>query len=116
MVGSLGEVLAEYRYELKLFRASAERHDAEAQDGKLVQIKATQGTGGVGLRSEPEHLIVLQIKTDGSAEEVFNGPGALAWNNAGLMQNNGQCRIALSTLRKLMKQVSQEEQVPTVNH
>lgn len=59
MVGSLGEVLAEYRYKLKLFRASTERHDAETQDGRRVQIKATQGTGGVGLRSEPEHLIVL---------------------------------------------------------
>lgn len=115
MVGSLGEVLAQYRYDLDLFTASTERHDAQSRDGRLVQIKATQGTAGVGLRSEPEHLIVLRIKPDGSVEEVFNGPGSLAWDNAGAMQRNGQCRIALSTLRRLGTQISQEERVPEVN-
>ena len=36
IVGSLGEVLAEYRYDLELFTASAERHDAKTKDGRLV--------------------------------------------------------------------------------
>jgi hypothetical protein len=44
LVGSLGEVLAGYYYELELLPASTERHDARARDGRLVQIKATQGT------------------------------------------------------------------------
>ncbi len=115
VVGSLGEVLAEYRYDLELFTASAEWHDAKAKDGRLVQVKATQGTRGVALRSEPDHLIVLRIEADGAAEEVFNGPGSLAWSNAGQMQKNGQCFVALSTLRRLMTHLSDEARLPRVN-
>ena len=43
MVGSIGEVIAAEEYGLELFEASHPVHDARAQDGKLVQIKATQG-------------------------------------------------------------------------
>lgn len=114
MVGSLGEVLAAYRYGLKLLPASSERHDARAQGGELVQIKATQGER-IALGSEPEHLIVLRILPDGSVEEVFNGPGSLAWNEAGRMQKNGQCPISLSKLRGLMVQVPGKAKLPTVN-
>jgi hypothetical protein len=53
LVGSIGEVLAARLYDLELLPASAERHDAKAPDGRLVQIKATQ-TKSVGLRSEPD--------------------------------------------------------------
>lgn len=52
LVGSLGEVLAAYYYELGLLSASTERHDARARDGRMVQVKATQGKS-VALRSEP---------------------------------------------------------------
>ena len=85
LVGSLGEVLAAYRYGLELLPASAERHDARTSSGALVQIKATQGKR-VSLGGEPDHLIVLLITRDGRAEEAFNGPGPLAWNETGQMQ------------------------------
>ncbi len=57
LVGSLGEVLAAYHYDLELLPASTETHDAVARDGTMVQIKATQGRS-VGIRSEPQHLLV----------------------------------------------------------
>ena len=60
LVGSLGEVMAAHDYGLELLPASAERHDARTQDGRLVQIKATQGSR-VSLRSQPDHLIVLSV-------------------------------------------------------
>ena len=88
MVGSLGEVLAEYRYGLDFLPNSTEYHDARARNGRLVQVGATQGRK-IGLGSEPEHLVVLRLVPDGSTEAVFNGPGALAWHNAGPMQKNG---------------------------
>ncbi|MGH3088879.1 MAG: DUF6998 domain-containing protein [Rubrobacteraceae bacterium] len=115
IVGSLGEVLAEYRYDLELFTGSTECRDAKARDGRLVQIKAAQGTRGVALRSSPKHLIVLQIMRDGSAEEVFNGPGELAWSHAGRRQKNGQCSIGLAKLRNLMTRVPDDERLPLVN-
>ena len=53
MIGSIGEALAASYYNLELFTASEETHDAKAPDGRLVQIKATQ-INRVSLSSEPE--------------------------------------------------------------
>lgn len=113
LVGSIGEVLAAHRYGLELLPASAQGHDARSSDGKLVQIKATQ-TRSVGLRSEPEVLVVLQLNPDGSADEVFNGPGSLAWEHSGKLQSNGQRSIGVAKLRDLMKQVEPAQQLPAV--
>ena len=114
MVGSLGEVLAARRYGLNLLSASAERHDAMSQDGRLVQIKATQGTR-IALSSKPDHLIVLRIVRDGSIEPVFNGPGSLVWDNAGSVGKNGQRPVTLAKLRSLMTSVPETLQLAVVN-
>jgi hypothetical protein len=111
LVGSIGEVLAADRYGLELLGASAERHDATAPNGRLVQIKATQAKS-VGLRAEPDHLLVLKLNADGSAIEVYNGPGSPAWHQAGKVQKNGQRSISLSRLRALMEQVPASERLP----
>jgi hypothetical protein len=113
LVGSIGEVLAANAYGLELLPASAEGHDAKALDGTLVQIKATQ-VKSIALRSEPEHLLVLRILPNGGTEEVYNGPGALAWSNAGKMQKNGQRPISISKLIKLMEGVPKEKQLAAV--
>ena len=79
LVGSLGEVIAAHDYGLELLEASAETHDAR-KDGKLIQIKATQGKS-VAFYGKPDHLLVLKLRKDGSTEEAYNGPGTLTWNN-----------------------------------
>jgi len=88
------------RYGLTLLPSSAETHDAITIDGKKVQIKATQARG-VGLRSEPDYLIVIKTHPDGTFTEEYNGIGKLAWDHAGKMQKNGQRSISLSKLRHL---------------
>ena len=113
LVGSIGEVLAAHYYGLRLLTASAEAHDAEAADGRLVQIKATQRTR-VGLRSPPKHLLVLRILPGGRWREVYNGPGELAWENAGKMQKNGQRPVSVSKLAQLMENVSEEDRLQRV--
>jgi len=113
LVGSIGEVLASYRYTLTLLPASTEIHDAQSLDGRLVQIKATQGKS-VALRAEPEHLIVLQIQKDGCATEIFNGPGNLVWNACGQMQKNGQRPIGLTKLRQLMANVPANDRLSEI--
>lgn len=105
MVGSIGEVLAAYHYDLKLLPASAERHDAISKCGKYVQIKATQSRT-ISLRSKPDHLIVLRLLKDGSNEEIYNGPGAIAWAHSGKLQKNGQRSIGIAKLTQLMLDVS----------
>ena len=83
MIGSIGEALAASYYNLELFPASEETHDAKAPDGRLVQIKATQ-IDRVALSSEPEWLLVLKIHKDGTFQRSTTGPanwpGSIAGN------------------------------------
>lgn len=98
MVGSIGEVLAAEMYNLELLPAGTETHDAIDVTGRKWQIKLTSGSS-VALRSEPEWLLVMKLSKEGLVEEVFNGPGHVAWRAAGKMQKNGQCPISLQKLR-----------------
>ena len=113
LVGSIGEVIAASSYNLVLLPASAEGHDARAANGLLVQIKATQGTG-VALRSEPEHLIVLKILSDGTTQEIYNGPGKPAWNSCGAMQKNGQRPISVKRLQVIQEDVPPSQRLSEV--
>lgn len=100
LVGSIGEVIAAYMFDLDLLRGSNKGHDARTSSGRQVEIKLTQG-GGVALRHEPEHLLVLQRSKGAGVRIVFNGPGSLAWELAGKMQKNGQRPISLKRLGEL---------------
>ena len=111
LVGSLGEVMAADRYGLTLLPPSHEKYDAKATDGRLVQIKMTQGKA-VALRSEPNHLIVLKLDENGGIDEVYNGPGDIAWKAAGKRQSNGQHRISVAKLRSLMNELPAESMLP----
>lgn len=111
LIGSIGEVIAAFRYNLKLLPHSAKGHDALAPSGMLVEIKATQGKS-VALRDEPHHLIVLHLSKMGDASEIYNGPGSPVWVSAGGLQRNGQRSISITKLRKLMIQVPQKLRIP----
>lgn len=115
MVGSLGECLVADAYGLELKTASNKGYDAISPAGKEVEIKATQGKS-VSFRSQPQHAIIIKILRDGTFEEIFNGPGALVWEQfAGKdMPSNGQYQISLSKLKVLSEQVSEADKVPRV--
>ena len=95
---------------MELLPASAPVHDAVSQDGRLVQIKATQ-INRVSISSKPDYLLVLRIDNDGSFQEIFNGKGATVWNATGKMMKNGQRSISLFKLRSLMAQVPDEDKI-----
>ena len=113
LVGSIGEVVAAYMFDLALNPASTAGHDAIAPDGRRVEVKLTQG-GAIGLREEPEHLIVLQRPKDSALRVVYNGPGGPPWQRAGRMQRNGQRRIALTTLLRIAEIIGKHDQLPVV--
>lgn len=111
MVGSLAECFAENFYGLKLYACSHPGHDAHTDDCK-VEIKATQGKS-VSLRSCPEMLLVFQLLRGGSFEEIYNGPGAPVWAlvESKPRPSNGQYKVSLTQLRKLMQSVSPGQQL-----
>ena len=108
LVGSIGEVIVAEHYGLELLRNSTETHDAVSAEGKDRQIKATQ-INRIAISSEPDYLIVIKLFSDGSWEEIYNGPGKPVWDNAGKMQKNGQRPISLSKLRCLMNSVDKKD-------
>ena len=108
LVGSIGEVIVAEHYGLELLRNSTETHDAVSAEGKYIQIKATQ-INRIAISSEPDYLIVIKLFSDGTWEEVYNGPGKPVWDNAGKMQKNGQRPISLSKLRCLMNSVDRKD-------
>lgn len=113
LVGSIGEVVAAYMFDLDLNRASTLGHDALARDGRPVEIKLTQGQA-VAIRHEPGHLIVLQRPRGGPVRVVFNGPGEVAWNACGGMASNGQRPIRLSTLTALNATLDDSVRLPQI--
>ncbi len=113
LVGSIGEVIVAEHYGLSLLPNSTKTHDAISKDGKMVQIKATQ-VKGISISSEPDYVIVIKILSDGSWQEVYNGPGKPVWDNSGKMQKNGQRPISLSKLQKLMSSVDKKDMIDRV--
>ncbi|WP_191970182.1 DUF6998 domain-containing protein [Methylobacterium planeticum] len=105
LVGSIGEAVAAYAYGLELLPASVKQHDAQASNGRLVQIKLTQGQS-VALSYDCEHLLVLQLDQKRGFVEVYNGPGAPVWARIESKRGIGQQRqIRLSTLRSIAEAV-----------
>lgn len=112
MVGSIGECLVSYYYDVELFAPSNQGHDGKKGD-LSVEIKATQGKQ-FAVRSQPQHLIAIVIDENGGFEEVYNGPGSLVWDlvKDKKLPPNGQYSVSARQLKDLMKSVPVELQVP----
>lgn len=115
LVGDIGEVLAEEAYDIKLFEDQQKHHDAMASDGRLVQIKATmQKNLTFPVDHIPLYYIGIQVHSDGTFTEVFNGPGALAWES---VKNRKPTKtnlhsVSVSALIKLNKKVEPTDRIP----
>ena len=105
LVGSIGEVVAEYIYDLVLQPAGVPQIDAHTRDGRSVQIKLTGAKGkSFGFRwstrlktPHADLLIGLKLSEDGFSE-IYNGPFP-----KDLLENrpdtaNGQLAISTSRL------------------
>lgn len=113
MVGSLGECLVADAYALELRTASNKGYDAVTESGLEIEIKATQ-SNSVAFRCQPEHTIIIKIQPDGTFKEIYNGPGALVWEQfkGKRLPSNGQFQVSLTKLRKLNESVAQADRVP----
>jgi hypothetical protein len=106
LVGSIGEVVAEYIYDLQLEPCSTPQIDAYTKDDirRSVQIKLTGKTGGsFGVRWPssviPDVLLCMRMTVNGFVE-VYNGPFPLKMLDAKPKQKNGQIALTASVLSK----------------
>lgn len=109
LIGSIGEVLAAYYYAVDLYKASTEKHDGKA-DGREVQIKTTQ-RDVVLIGEEPDYLLVLYLKQDGSVYEVYNGPGHEPWEAGGKQDKRGYKHLRVKKLMDLDAEVDDANRI-----
>lgn len=85
LVGDIGEVLVAEQYGLTLYGDNTPVHDGfvTGDEIKKVQIKASFNNYfyfSKDLKNMPQYFIAVQLKEDGTFEEVFNGLGVLIYD------------------------------------
>lgn len=117
LVGSIGEVVAEYIYGVRLEPCSTPQVDAHTQDGRSVQIKLTGANGNsFGFRwsnRTPTKAAILLIAlklTEKGFEEIYNGPFPEDLLRGRRDTSNGQISISLAKLRELNPSLLHHEQ------
>lgn len=114
LVGNIVEVLTAQTYGITLYKQSEKTHDGEV-DGKKVQIKGTQGKEFIVIREEPEYLLVEYLdKETGTIQEVYNGPGAVAWQYRNYVPSMNHYTIRINKLLELNKIIADEERIISV--
>ena len=114
LVGDLGEILVENAYELELYEGLEKHHDGETPDGKKVQIKTTMKDSlTFPVDHIPCYYIGIKVHPDGTFTEIFNGPGAVAWET---VKNRAPTKtnlhsVSLSALEKANKNVSEQDRI-----
>jgi len=112
MVGSLGEVRAEELYDIRLLPPNTPEHDAEDREGRLIQIRTNQGDAAY-LKQAPDYLLAFKLLPTGDVEEIYNGPGAQAWDVALEVKAdaNGYHAIRHNKLRRLMGTIGSNDRI-----
>jgi hypothetical protein len=108
LVGSIGEVVAEYVYNLALEPCSTPHLDARTADGRhTVEIKLTGAKGksfnirwdGTASGEFPSLLVCMKLDADGFTE-IYNGPFPFDLLAEKKAQKNGQVSLPLNVLKR----------------
>ena len=115
LVGDIGEVLVEDMYDLELYSDVKKYHDGQCSDGRLVQIKATMKNSLTFPADHvPNYYLGVKIAPDGTFIEVFNGPGAIAWEAVKNRKppKTNLYSVPIATLKELQKLVAPTDRIP----
>ncbi|MBF04845.1 MAG: hypothetical protein CMP76_16305 [Flavobacterium sp.] len=87
LVGDVGEVLVAESYGLTLYGDNNHTHDGFVTGckDKQIQIKASFNKYFYftkDLERKPKYFIAIQLRQDGSFEEIYNGTGELVFNKS----------------------------------
>ena len=111
LIGNIVEVLTAQAYGITLYKQSEKTHDGEV-NGKKVQIKGTQGKESIVIREEPQYLLVEYLdKENGTIQEIYNGPGALAWQYRSYVPSMNFYTIRVNKLLELDATLRDEERI-----
>lgn len=104
LFGSIGEIYACEKYNLKLEKSSKKGFDATDINKNEIQIKVTQ-RNKIGMRHKPKKLLVLKLnKKKLTFEEIYYGDGEEPWNESNKINSSGQRFITLNKLINIKAQ------------
>lgn len=115
LVGTLGEVLAEEKYDLELLPPKTKDFDAVDCRGREVQIRCNQQNPTPIKRGATKGMfLALKLLPNGSIEEIFNGPASVAHQLTVGRKADSARFVGLShnNLRKLMESVPKSKRIP----
>jgi len=115
LVGATGEVLAEERYKLTLRPPKTKDFDALDCFKRRVQIRCNQRDATPLKKGATKGIfLALKLLPDGTIEEIFNGPSAVAHRLTKHRKADASGFVGLShnKLRKLMCKVPAEDRIP----
>lgn len=111
LIGNIVEVMAAHIYGITLYKQSEKTHDGEV-DGKKIQIKGTQKLDSIVIREEPDYLLVEYLdKENGVIKEIYNGPGAYAWEYRSYVPSMNFYTIRVNKLLELDAKIPDEERI-----
>ena len=76
LVGDIGEIIAALEYDVILDDVTKPDHDGRTTNGRRVQIKATFKEQ-LTFKTVPNYYLGFKLSTDGSYDEIYNGPGRI---------------------------------------
>ncbi len=111
LAGDIGEIIAEQKYDLELLEGLVKTHDAVSH-GKYIQIKTTMKRS-LGFGDIPDYYLGLRVDEEGNAEEIYNGPGTLIWEEIKHLKRpkNFLIPVSINKLRKLNKEVPPHKKI-----
>jgi hypothetical protein len=115
LVGTLGEVLSEEKYDLDLLPPKTKDFDAVDCKGRQIQIRCNQrNTTPIKKGATKGMFLALKLLPDGSIEEIFNGPASVAHQlTVGRKaDSSGFVGLGHNKLRKLVKFVPKSKRIP----
>lgn len=81
-------------------------------DGKKVLIKGTQKLDSIVIREEPDYLLVEYLdKENGVIKEIYNGPGAYAWEYKSYVPSMNFYTLRVNKLLELDAKIPDEERI-----
>jgi hypothetical protein len=112
LVGDIGEIIVQEYYDIKLYDKLEPHYDGETKSNEKVQIKTTlQNSLGFSGSLIPEYYIGIKINTDGSFEEIYNGPGWILWNYLKNRKKQKLHSIPIKVMKELNSKVEEKDKI-----
>jgi Family of unknown function (DUF6998) len=117
LVGDIGEVLAEEKYNIRLNNGLTKHDDAMCMDGtqRKLQIKSTMKDSlTYPVDHIPDYYLGIKIHEDGTIEEIFNGPGKVIKQKIKHYKSTRAMLYSIpnSILKKLNETVPGDQRIP----